>query len=357
MNPDSLLSNPGNLTDLTDLSARLRVQHRLIAVWALAEGFLGGILHGLHLPVTGLVVGSVSVCCLALLSRVNPKRGELLKATLLVLLVKAMFSPHSPPMAYFAVFSQGFLAELLFSASRRYKLNCFLLAILTQLQSAIQHLIVVLVVMGLDFWQALEQYINKLTATLGLTGRPYALYLACGYVLVHVLTGIYIGWVAGNLPTWLKRQAAIQKTETQPDLKEEKNFTFIKPEKPGKKRRFSLSFLLIWVLLAAVFLQSYVGIGPAILPKAKAVQIIIRAVLIVSVWYFVISPFLLQWFRNWLRRQQGPLQTRLQTVLDLLPETQFLLKQSWHKSKRLKGLSRLRYFLADAGARLFATPE
>src|SRR5688572_2281085 len=130
---------------------KLRVQHRLIAVWALAEGFLGGILHGLHLPVTGLVVGSISVCCLALLSRVQLKKGELLKATILVLLVKVMFSPHSPPTAYFAVFSQGLLAEILFSASKRYKLNCFLLAVLTQLQSAIQHIVVVLIVVGLDF--------------------------------------------------------------------------------------------------------------------------------------------------------------------------------------------------------------
>src|SRR5688572_2381352 len=85
----------------------LQLQHRLIAVWALAEGTLGGILHGLHIPVTGLVVGSISVCCLALLARVKQRRGDLLKATMLVLTIKAMLSPHSPPAAYLAVFSQG----------------------------------------------------------------------------------------------------------------------------------------------------------------------------------------------------------------------------------------------------------
>src|SRR6478735_4442961 len=159
-------------------AARIQVQHRLIAVWALAEGFLGGILHGLHIPVTGLVIGSISVCCLALLSKVQTQRGQFLKATLLVMLLKAMLSPHSPPMAYLAVFCQGFLAEMLFSFSNRYKLNCFLLAILSQLQSAVQHLIVLLVVFGVDFWQALDQYLNKLTESWGLTGVPYALYFA-----------------------------------------------------------------------------------------------------------------------------------------------------------------------------------
>src|SRR5687768_11240242 len=134
------------------MRAKLQVQHRLIAVWALAEGFMGGILHGLHLPVTGLIIGSISVLCLALLSRVGYRRGDLLKATLLVLLVKAMLSPHSPPTAYFAVLSQGLLAELLFGFRKNYRLNCYLLAILSQLQSAIQHILIVIIVFGLDFW-------------------------------------------------------------------------------------------------------------------------------------------------------------------------------------------------------------
>src|SRR5688500_16642386 len=112
-------------------NARLQVKYRLIAVWALAEGFMGGILHGLHLPVTGLVVGSIAVCCLALLSQVSEYRSDILKATILVMAVKALLSPFSPPMAYFAVFSQGFLAAILFNTSSNFRLNCFLLAVLT----------------------------------------------------------------------------------------------------------------------------------------------------------------------------------------------------------------------------------
>ena len=337
-------------------NARLQVQYRLIAVWALAEGFMGGILHGLHIPVTGLVVGSISVCCLALLSKVSLHRGDLLKATFLVLAVKAMLSPHSPPMAYFAVFIQGALAALLFNLSNRYKLNCFLLAILTQLQSAIQHIIVVLVVFGLDLFQALNQYLNKISATLGLTGVPFALYLVAVYLGLHLLTGIVVGWVAGKLPEML-RQRASQNPETPGFNPEQVPEAIQKPGTTKKKTRFNVVFLLIWALLAAVFLQSYFGVGPAILPKAKAIQIIIRSVLIISVWYFMISPFLMERLHNWLRRRQHSLSAELLIVQDLLPEIQALLKKCWAHSSSQTGFSRIRTFVADAGARLFAIPE
>src|SRR5688572_17733998 len=336
-------------------NARLQVQYRLIAVWALAEGFMGGILHGLHLPVTGLVVGSISVCCLALLSRVSERRSDMLKATFLVLAVKAMLSPHSPPMAYFAVFSQGFLAAILFYFSRRYKLNCYLLAILTQLQSAIQHIIVVLVVFGLDIWQALDQYLNKITATLGLTGVPYAFLLAGIYVGLHLLTGIFTGWFAGKLPEWLRKRA-VQPIETV-GLEPEKVEPVVKPKSAKKKIRFNVIFLLIWAFLAAVFLQSYFGIGPAVLPKAKAFQILLRSALIVSIWYFVVSPFLMERFNNWLARRKGGLQNELLLIQNLLPEMQALLKKSWQQSSVHSGFKRIRFFVTEAGTRLFAIPD
>ena len=55
----NFISSGNQVSAPLSYNSKLEVQHRLIAVWALAEGFLGGILHGLHLPVTGLVVGSV----------------------------------------------------------------------------------------------------------------------------------------------------------------------------------------------------------------------------------------------------------------------------------------------------------
>jgi len=219
----------------------------------------------------------------------------------------------------------------------------------------VQHLIVLLVVFGVDFWQALDQYLNKLTESWGLTGVPYALYFAIGYIGVHILVGVLVGWLAAQLPAWLRKQNQPGKTVASDAEKVEAI-----PQKSlnlKKKRRFNLIFLLIWILLLGFFLQSYFNIGPAILPKAKALQIIIRSVLLVSIWYFVVSPFLLGYLHKWLLHRRGPLQTQLQAILDLLPETQNQFRESWQQSAHLKKLARLRFFLAHALPRLFALPE
>src|SRR5688572_14835069 len=161
----------------------LRLKHRLIAVWALAEGVLGGVLHALHIPVTGLVVGSIAVCCLSLLARFRRRRGDLLKATLLVLLVKAMLSPHAPLAAYIAVLSQGLLAELFILSGRNFKLNCILFGFVTQLQSALLHIGKLVLVFGLEIWAAFDDYMNKLAQNIGLESNPYTVYLAAIYLL------------------------------------------------------------------------------------------------------------------------------------------------------------------------------
>src|SRR3954468_19918714 len=91
-----------------------QVYFRLIALWVVCEALLGGIIHGLKLPVSGLVVGSSAVICISLMAYYVPVRGSILKATIIVAVFKMMLSPQAPLPAYFAVFFQGLLGELLF---------------------------------------------------------------------------------------------------------------------------------------------------------------------------------------------------------------------------------------------------
>ena len=58
--------------------------YRLIALWALSEAMLGGIIHGLRIPVSGLIVGSCAVICICLIAWYVPKKGSILKATIIV---------------------------------------------------------------------------------------------------------------------------------------------------------------------------------------------------------------------------------------------------------------------------------
>src|SRR6476661_2396295 len=91
-----------------------QLYQRLIALWVICEALLGGIIHGFRIPISGLVVGSSAVICICLIAYHVPARGAILKATLIVAIFKMMLSPHSPLPAYFAVFFQGLLGELIF---------------------------------------------------------------------------------------------------------------------------------------------------------------------------------------------------------------------------------------------------
>ena len=331
----------------------LRLQHRLIAVWALAEGVLGGILHALHLPVTGLVVGSIAVCCLSLLARFRRQRGDLLKATILVLLVKAMLSPHAPLAAYIAVLSQGLLAELFFLSGKNIRLNCLLFGFFTQLQSALLHIGKLVLVFGVDIWVALDEYMSKIAQTLGFENGPFTVYLASIYVGVHALAGILVGMVAANLPS---RLPGISEMAAENNTPAEGLELPIKPKPKKKKFKLQFSLVLIWLILLAVFLQSYFGIGPAFLPQHKIFQILIRSVFIVAVWYFVLAPLLMRVLQKWLAGKKSKLQTELEIILQLLPEIGALMKKSWQQSAGQTGIKRLRTFVKLAFRQLFILP-
>lgn len=334
-------------------SVLLRLQHRLIAVWALAEGVLGGVLHALHIPVTGLIIGSISVCCLSLLARFRRKRGDLLKATVLVMLVKLMLSPHTPMAAYIAVLSQGLLAELFFLRGKNLKLNCILFGFFTQLQSALLHIGKLVLVFGLEIWAAFDAYMSKLAQTLGLENGPYTMFLAGIYLAIHAIAGILIGSLAASLH---KRLPNISETSlTALEFPSKKSFK-IQPKSEKKKFHVQFGLLVVWLFLLAAFLQSYFGIGPLILPQHKIFQILLRSVLIVSIWYFVVSPLLLRVMKKWLAGKKNQFQTELETILNMLPEIGLLIQKSWQLSAKVSGLARLKLFTKLTIKQLFILP-
>ena len=122
-----------------DTMMNKQVYYRLIALWVLCEAFLGGIIHGLKIPVSGLVVGSGAIICICLIAFYVRVKGAIIKATIIVAIFKMMLSPQSPPAAYFAVLFQGCLGQMLFMNLKFYRISCLYLGCfqwLNQLSSA-----------------------------------------------------------------------------------------------------------------------------------------------------------------------------------------------------------------------------
>jgi nucleoside-triphosphatase THEP1 len=312
------------------------IYYRLIALWALCEAMLGSIIHGFQIPVSGLFIGSSAVVCICLIAWYVPQKGAIIKATIIVAIFKMMLSPQAPPPAYIAVFFQGVLGELIFFRHRRfYQLSCMVLAVMALLESGLQRILVLTIVLGNDFWQVINNFINGFTKQK--TNTNYSLLIGIGYVLIHLFTGLIIGWWASLLPKRILK------------WQQEKKYTVVIPAettvdaqlKNKRKKRWKTALLVIWLLLIGLYVQSYFKIGTPLLPAHISLKILLRSFIIVLGWIFIVGPLLTQLLHKWLKKKQSTSQQEVQEVFRLLPASQQLIIQSWKQSSVNKGWKRM----------------
>lgn len=312
--------------------------YRLIALWVLCEAMLGGIIHGLKIPVSGLVVGSCAIVCICLIAWYVPKKGAILKATIIVAIFKMMLSPQAPPPAYIAVFFQGLLGELLFWNRRFFTLSCILLAVLGLLESGLQRILMLTIVYGNDLWKVINNFINGLTKQKVTTN--YSLLIGGGYVLLHLIAGIAVGLWAGRLP----RRISTWRESKQYAIMVNGDAALALPAKTKKRKRFKRGVFTVWILLIILYVQSYFKIGTPLLPSHISLKIFLRSLIIILGWIFIIGPLLTQLLHAWLKKKQTKSQQDVQEVLRLLPATQQLIGQCWKRSAGNKGWKRINIF-------------
>ena len=312
--------------------------YRLIALWVVCEAFAGGIMHAAKIPFTGMIVSSLAVTCIILIAYYVPGKTNIIRATVTVAVFKLMLSPHSPPTAYIAVFFQGCLGYLLFCGRRHFTLSAIILSVLALVESAIQRLLVLVILYGNTFWHAVDIYIKKL---LGGENRNYSFMIASGYVFLHAAAGIFVGIYAARL---VKRS---DKSRSQNALfLLSKNLSDVSEESNGKgKRKFRLLYIFLWLLLLLLFAQAYTDPMHAALPKNDAIRILFRVVLILLTWYLIFAPMIMKFIRLRLNSTRIKRQTEVNKIMQLLPGTKYIFKQSWLLSKSKKGIGRVKLFL------------
>ncbi|MGB5288359.1 MAG: hypothetical protein WBN42_07680, partial [Ignavibacteriaceae bacterium] len=66
---------------------------KITALWAFSESAFGGILHALTIPLRGLFISSAAVLFISLIALFAKSNKDILKATIIVILIKAVVSP------------------------------------------------------------------------------------------------------------------------------------------------------------------------------------------------------------------------------------------------------------------------
>ena len=176
---------------------------KITALWAFSESAFGGILHALTIPLRGLFISSAAVLFICLIALFSKNSKDILKSTLIVILIKAVVSPYSPLAAYLAVSLQGILGFLFFSTKKFYKLSALFLGLTVLFFSGIQKIVVLTILFGNTLWESLDIFIKKISVEMFNIDHleiNYGYIIISAYVMIHLVAGLFIGLYAGRLP-------------------------------------------------------------------------------------------------------------------------------------------------------------
>ena len=314
-----------------------QLYYRLIAVWVIFEGLIGGIIFGLKIPVSGLIVGSGAITCISLIAYYFPEKGAVIKATILVAIFKMILSPHTPPMAYIAVMFQGLLGELLFWNRRWFSISCWLFASIAMAESAVQRILVLLILYGKNFWMAVNDSIAKIfhNTTVG----NFTLWLAAFYILFHILVGWIIVWVIFKLIREAKTWQTTLPDYIFPVNNREENI--IDHISSGKKPYKKYLYPLIGLLSILILLAGNIGTLTQMQEGHFIIVVITRAIFIMLTWYFLLMPLFKKIINRLLDKEKIKQHKDIAAILLLLPATKSLISKSWKFTAGQSKLSRV----------------
>jgi len=258
---------------------------RITALWAFSESAFGGILHALTIPLRGLFIASVAVLFISLIALFGKSSNEILKATLIVILIKALVSPHSPLAAYLAVSLQGVLGYLLFSTKKFYRLSALLLGLTALFFSGIQKIVLLTILFGNMLWESLDLFIEQVSSEIFRVNHPdinYGYLLIACYMFLHLAAGLFIGIYAGKLP----QKINYYKDKIPSDI-QEKTAEEIPRKENRKKKSWFLRPTGIFIILLSVGVIILSYLSPE-LEENVAISVVImlvRSIVITLVWY------------------------------------------------------------------------
>lgn len=329
---------------------RNRAVERLTALWALNEAGLGGIVHAMRVPFTGVVVGSTAVVLIALIAYFAERKARaILKALVVVLLVKAAASPHTPLPAYVAVSFQGLAGALLFGLLPSIRLGALLLGLLALWQGAVQKLVVMSLLYGRSLWDSVDAVGQWILEKMGsgpgeLSPTGWFLVVYLGY---YTLAGLITGWLAGAIPREIAQALANPPPRPVPAPEEG---PVPLPSRKSWWRRTPFKTGLVLVILLAVL----VWVHPGQEGWLRGLRVFARAGMVLAVWMLIIRPLGMALFRRFRRHEQSIYGADAARALAQFPVLRQAAAAAWRQSGDTRGFGRWKRFLVELIVRALA---
>ena len=332
-------------TDYINLKTQSSIQ-RLTAFWALSEAALGGVLHITRLPFKGILIAGAATVFITLIGQLSKSRGTILKSTILVIIVKYAVSPYTPITAAVAVLAQGLLGEFFFMSHRFKKVLIPFFSMLIQFITAVQKILIVTILFGQNFWATVDDFVNSVLNEIITTEKlGFSFLIIIAYTMIHVIAGLFIGIFILQLLNHINDY----KTNNLPQLN---IFENSEPtlKRSGKRKHWFQKASGIAIM---IFLLTLLGIS-FFLPEwmksdaSDIILLIVRAIIIITLWYFLVSPLLLKLLSKLISKHRIKHLNELENIFQLFPSLKQLVALSWKDSKSYKGIKRIKMFTFQA---------
>lgn len=326
---------------------------RITALWAFSEAALGGVLHALKIPFTGLFIGGAAVIFLSLIANFASRKSIIIQATLIVILIKGVVSPYTPLNAYFSVFFQGALAYVLFSIIPSNKISSFLLGVITLSFSAFQKVIVLTVLFGNTLWESIDTFGHYVSSEFLMnnssTDFQLSWLLIGAYGSIHLFGGIVFGITAGRTPKWILNNVDEAKKYNELLLGKDEKIN-LQPDRKKKKKAWWKRKSTIVIGLFSVSMITISYLNPQ-LDDNLAFHILImliRSILITYIWFGLLSPILIKWVKKYLLQKKSEYSKEVNQILTLFPYFKGIINFSWEETKGEKNYKRVIPFLKNS---------
>jgi hypothetical protein len=305
---------------------------QLTALWAFVEVVLGGILHALRMPFTGVLVGGAAVFIIgAMVLHSQTPFTDIIRATGVVLIVKAGASPHSPLPAYLAVAYQGFSGALIFSLMRNFKIAAMLFSVLAMLESAFQKLLTLTIMYGMAFWDALDSFVHSVLKSLKMGDSHNATELVWTYILVYFFWGIFLGYrLSGfykRLPIFVSELRKFMNPHVDDEM----------PKEPGSRNQRTYSSIAFWIFYILMLLGMVASLAYLNNDKQNLFYVVLRSLSVTFLLFLVVNP-LFKWFVR-----KGSQKSKNQLLVKLITEDFVILRLEYTACLKLVKARRL-YF-------------
>ena len=306
---------------------------RLTALWALSESGLGGLCHAFKIPFAGLLLGGIAVIIISLLCHFSESKWKTISTALvLVLIVKGMVSPHTNITGYIAVSFQA-ICGVFFYKYFPFRIGTFLFCIVAIMESAFQKLIVLTLLYGSTFWEAInetgEWIVNRIGFIFNVSSSQLLIALYTG---IYFIGSIFIAFIILYIIGFIKQEKNIKSI----------NVTVGKTEdsKNGKKKNRKPVLVAFFIILVGLVLY-----GTFTSDIQRGVYIFLRTVLVLFLWFVVVGPILVKLMNKYLMKKQAGLSKDIEHIFDLFPYLRSIIIIAWKEAQEFSYLKRWKEFL------------